>query len=57
MRAKTVALIAVCALALTGCAPVGLDGIMGRSTSGTPTTEPQTAVHCDLIFPPASVNP
>ena len=53
---KTIAAVAIVVL-LTGCAPVNLDQIMGRTTSGTPTTEPQTAVHCDLIFPPASVNP
>ena len=45
------------AVLLTGCAPAGLDDIMGRTTEGTPTSQPQTAVHCDLIFPPASVNP
>ena len=52
---KTIAAIAIFVL-LTGCAPVNLDPIMGRTTAGTPTTEPQK-LHCDLIFPPASVLP
>ena len=52
---RTIAAVAILVL-LTGCAPVNLDQIMGRTTSGTPTTEPQT-LHCDLIFPPASVDP
>ena len=41
------------ALILTGCAPVDLDQVMGR-TDGTPTTTTQS-IDCDLIFPaPAS---
>ena len=52
---KTIAAVAIVVL-LAGCAPVDLDPIMGRTTTGTPTTEPQT-LHCDLIFPPASVLP
>ena len=48
-------ILLVAALILTGCAPVDLDQIMGR-TDGTPTTAPQK-LDCDLIFPPASVNP
>jgi hypothetical protein len=52
---KTIAAVAIVVL-LTGCAPVNLDSIMGRTTAGTPTTEPQK-LHCDLIFPPASVDP
>ena len=51
---RILAAVAIVVL-LTGCAPVNLDPIMGRTT-GTPTTEPQT-LHCDLIFPPASVLP
>jgi hypothetical protein len=44
------------ALILTGCAPSDqLDQIMGR-TDGTPVSEPRK-IDCDLIFPPASVNP
>jgi hypothetical protein len=43
------------ALILTGCAPVDLDQIMGR-TDGTAIPAPQK-LDCDLIFPPASVNP
>lgn len=36
-------------LAIAGCAD--RDEVMGR-TAGTPVPEPpQTAVHCDLIFP------
>ena len=52
---RIVAAVVIVAL-LAGCAPVNLDPIMGRTTSGTPTTEPQK-LHCDLIFPPASVDP
>ena len=51
---RILAAVAIVVL-LTGCAPVDLDPIMGRTT-GTPTTETQT-LHCDLIFPPVSVNP
>lgn len=51
---KTFAAVAIVVL-LAGCAPAGLDDIMGRTTAGTPTTEPKPPVHCDLIFPPASV--
>jgi hypothetical protein len=43
------------ALILTACAPVDLDQIMGR-TDGTAIPAPQK-LDCDLIFPPASVNP
>jgi hypothetical protein len=44
------------ALILTGCAPSDqLDQIMGR-TEGTAIPAPQK-LDCDLIFPPASVNP
>jgi hypothetical protein len=43
------------ALILTGCAPVDLDQIIGR-TDGTPTTSSQS-IDCDLIFPAASVDP
>jgi hypothetical protein len=42
--------ILLAALILTGCAPVNLDPIMGR-TDGTPTTVPQRLLDCDLIFP------
>ena len=48
-------LLVVIALALTGCAPAGLDDIMGR-TEGTPIPAPQK-LDCDLIFPPPSVLP
>lgn len=45
------------ALILTGCAPTDqLDQIMGR-TDGTPVSEPAPKLDCDLIFPPASVDP
>jgi len=40
------------ALIVTGCAPVDLDPIMGR-TDGTPTTTTQS-IDCDLIFPAPS---
>jgi len=43
------------ALILTACAPVDPDQIMGR-TDGTAIPAPQK-LDCDLIFPPASVNP
>lgn len=47
---------AILATALTGCAPTDqLNQIMGR-TDGTATSTPQR-IDCDLIFPPASVNP
>ena len=52
---RIVAAVAIVVL-LAGCAPVDLDSIMGRTTAGTPTTEPQR-LDCDLIFPPASVLP
>jgi hypothetical protein len=51
---RIVAAVVIVAL-LTGCTPVNLDPVMGRTT-GTPTTEPQK-LDCDLIFPPASVLP
>jgi len=54
---KTIAVLAICAITMTGCAPAGLDQIMGRDASYTPTTEPPPRVDCDLIFPPASVLP
>jgi hypothetical protein len=44
------------ALILTGCAPVNLDPIMGR-TDGTAIPAPAPKLDCDLIFPPASVDP
>jgi PBP1b-binding outer membrane lipoprotein LpoB len=47
------AAILAAALILTGCAPVNLDPIMGR-TDGTPTTVPQRLLDCDLIFPAPS---
>jgi hypothetical protein len=40
------------ALILTGCAPVDMDQIMGR-TDGTPTSSTQS-IDCDLIFPAPS---
>ena len=43
------AAILAAALILTGCAPVNLDPIMGR-TDGTATSTPQK-LDCDLIFP------
>jgi hypothetical protein len=50
-------LILAAALILTGCAPSGqLDQIMGR-TDGTAIPAPAPKLDCDLIFPPASVNP
>ena len=52
---RILAAIAIVVL-LTGCAPVNLDSIMGRTTAGTPTSQPQK-LDCDLIFPPASVLP
>lgn len=44
------------ALILSGCAPVDLNPIMGR-TNGTAVPAPAPKLDCDLIFPPASVNP
>jgi hypothetical protein len=44
------------ALILTGCAPVDLDQVMGR-TEGTAVPAPAPKLDCNLIFPPASVNP
>lgn len=40
------------ALILTGCAPIDVDKVMGR-TDGTPVSEPapQKLLDCDLIFP------
>jgi hypothetical protein len=50
------ALIVAAMILVTGCAPSGqLDTIMGR-TEGTPVPAPQK-LDCDLIFPPASVDP
>jgi uncharacterized lipoprotein YajG len=44
--------ILAAAFTLSGCAD--LDEVMGRTTAGTPVSEPaQNSVHCDLIFPPA----
>lgn len=51
MRYLAVAILVL----LTGCAPVSLDDVMGR-TDGTAIPAPQK-LDCDLIFPPASVNP
>lgn len=51
---KLIAAVAIVVL-LAGCAPAGLDDIMGR-TEGTPIPAPQK-IDCDLIFPPASVLP
>lgn len=48
-------IVTVVALILTGCAPLDVDKIMGR-TDGTAIPAPQK-LDCDLIFPPASVNP
>jgi len=47
-----VRILLAAALILTGCAPVDLDQIMGR-TDGTPTTTTQS-IDCDLIFPAPS---
>ena len=40
---------------LAGCAPTDLGLGMGL-TDGTPVVEP-LKLDCDLIFPPASINP
>ena len=48
-------MVAVITLLLTGCAPVDMDQIMGR-TDGTAVVEPQK-LDCDLIFPPVTVDP
>lgn len=54
---KTLTIAAVLAVILTGCAPTDqLDRIMGR-TEGTAVPAPAPKLDCDLIFPPASVNP
>jgi len=45
-------MVAVITLLPTGCAPVDMDQIMGR-TDGTPTTTTQS-IDCDLIFPAPS---
>lgn len=42
-------IVTVVALILTGCAPVDMDQVMGR-TDGTATSTPQK-LDCDLIFP------
>ncbi len=47
MKHLSIALAA--ALILTGCAPINMDPIMGR-TDGTATSTPQK-LDCDLIFP------
>ena len=51
-----ISLAAAMLLILTGCAPVDMDQIMGR-TEGTAIPAPAPKLDCDLIFPPASVNP
>lgn len=43
------ALAAAIVLTLTGCAPIDVDKVMGR-TDGTATTAPKL-LDCDLIFP------
>ena len=54
---RRLSLIGVVVLTLTGCAPTDqLDQIMGR-TDGTAIPAPAPKLDCDLIFPPASVNP
>ena len=49
---KMLAVLAVCAVTMTGCASAGMDEVMGR-TPGTPVTQPATErpIDCDLIFP------
>jgi len=49
MKHLTLALT-LAALILTGCAPAGLDDIMGR-TEGTAVPAPAQKLDCDLIFP------
>jgi hypothetical protein len=49
---KLLVLAPAIVLILTGCAPVDMDQIMGR-TDGTPTTTTQQ-LDCDLIFPAPS---
>jgi hypothetical protein len=56
-RLMVIALAAAILLLLTGCAPTDqLDQIMGR-TDGTAIPAPAPKLDCDLIFPPAAVNP
>ena len=51
MKTLTIA-AAVIAVAITGCAPVDMDQVMGR-TEGTAVPAPQK-LDCDLIFPAPS---
>jgi len=49
---KMLAVLAVSAVTMTGCASAGMDEVMGR-TPGTPIPAPTTErpIDCDLIFP------
>jgi hypothetical protein len=44
------------ALILTGCAPIDVDKVMGRS-EGTAIPAPAPKLDCDLIFPAPAPDP